>query len=794
MLWVRGGRGGGCFLSFRTYGGAAARYALKNMMMQQKLLLPLLILLTTGLLAQEARPGAEKYSITGTTLRGGDDPYLTDLYWSLNDSPMQQRLRRIRPLPVGVVYYQQRDEGYEEARKEFETIRDLGFTALKQVMLPSPDNPEDYEERIFRAAIDAGISPWYYGKGGWADISPQLLAELGIELAPTPENMPAIQSDPRMIAHQRRVWYARVERMDEKPPPPKGMGEPGRNSPWMPERLIEPFADWLQQEYRTLADLEEAWNCGFVDECDFTDFTAAARELIGSDFDVYGNGTGKKGRDFRRYRDAMKFQSELIVENYQRTMDLYYDWDPDEPERTGGHQLFENQATNTWDLEGQAKTASVGGSFYSSIHLTHHLFLTDNEIMRPVYWQARSIADMFKGGWAAVWESTGGPSAFSGYQQNTVDGGTMSQLFTAYLAAGLKGIGVWMWNSRGEGWEVGEYALTDVQGEPSERAIVAGQFAQRMQEHRFELWDALDEPTVGVLYSWENDAALGRMSMGQYDLNTPVYKTDHDARYRQFHSEGKLGISRALMNRHVPFEYLTERDLSAGLAGRYPVIYLPYMMTLSNEHQEILRQYVADGGRLVADFPVFMLDTYGRLNKQREGGGFPEFFGFQVGDYQHTFNRPLRLLGQDLYTLYGDLKMSGAEVVESFANDVPAVVNHSYGKGEVVLFNFEASRQTFAPGNEAMEQLLTYHTLGEHRPPFAVSEGEHSTVMRRSAPEADHYFILNDGEAESLRITSEVIEYGEAVNVYTATALPRVAGGFEVTVPARSGVWVRVEK
>jgi beta-galactosidase len=750
--------------------------------------------LLSGASAQETTSPPEAYQIEGTQLREGDDPYLTDLYWQLNDSPMQQRLRRLRPLPVGVVYYQQRDEGYAEAKREFETIRDLGFTALKQVLLWDPDNPEGYDERVFRAAIDAGISPWYYGKGGWADITPELLDELGIDLVPTPENMPAIQSHPAMIAHQQEIWHRRVERMEEKPPKPEGMGEPGRNSPWMPPRLIAPFADWLAEHYGSVDSLERAWNCGFIGSCDFADFTAAARELQGSDFDVYGNGTGKKNKDFRRYRDAMKFQSELIVANYQETMDLYYDWDPDEPERTGGHQLFENQALNTWDLEGQAKTASIGGSFYSSIHLTHHLFLTDNEIMRPVYWQARTIADMFKGGWAAVWESTGGPSAFSGYQQNTVTGETMSQLFTAYLAAGLKGIGIWIWNSRGEGWEVGEYALTDVQGEPADRAVVAGTFSKRLQEHRFELWEALDEPLVGILYSWENDASLGRMSLGQYELNTPVYETDHDAQYRQYHSQGKLGLSRALMNHHIPFEYLTERDLAAGLADRYPVIYLPYMLTLSEKHQEILREYVADGGRLVADFPVFMLDTYGRLNKQRTGSDFHQLFGLQVGDYQHAFNRPLRLLNQDVYSLYGELKVGDAEVVETFDTGLPAVLRHSYGEGEVLLFNFEASRQTFRPGNAAMEDFLTYYTLGEHRPPFAVSGAEQSTVMRRSAPEADHYFILNDGEAETITISSEVIDYGAAVNVYTEERLAEVEDGFRVEVPARSGVWVRVEK
>lgn len=737
---------------------------------------------------------AQPFDIKGTQSRVGDDPYLQKLYWQLNDSPMQQKLRNIKPFPVGVVYYQQRGDDLAAAKKEFETIKDLGFTALKQVQLPAPDNPGNFEETVFQAAIDAGISPWYYGKGGWVNITPELLNQLGIEKEWNDENRAAIQADSKMIAYQNQQWRERVGKMKNKPPKPEGMGEPGRNNPWMPERLLPLFSDWLSTTYENIDQLKEAWNCGFTGQCTFTSFDGAAQLLKGKDFDQYGNGTGKLSQDFRRYRDAMKFQSELIVDNYQKTMDLYYEWDADEPERTGGHQLFENQAMNTWDLEAQAKTARIGGSFYSSIHLTHHFFLTENEIILPVYWQARTVADMFKGGWAATWESTGGPTQWSGHQGYTVDGNTMSQLTVAYLAAGLKGIGIWMWNSRGEGWEVGEYALTDIQGEPSDRAVVMGNFSKKLQDHRFELWEAMDEPTVGVLYSWENEAILGRLSLGQYDLNTPVFKTNRDRKFRQFHTEARLGISRALTNNHIPFEYVTERDLDAGLAARYPVIYLPYILTLKQEHINILKKYVAEGGRLVADFPMFMLDEFGRLNKYLEKDDLTELFGLQVADYYHSFNRTTVLHSDTLDTQYGIFKLKGAEVVETFENGQPAIVQHQYGKGEVLLFNFEASRMAYLPGKNDLERFLTYHTLGNIRPAYEVKGAKSSVVMRRTAPNADHYFIINDGNAETIQILSDVIDYESVVDVYSGESLEKVAGGFEVEVGERMGIWVRAVK
>lgn len=736
----------------------------------------------------------QPWVIDGTQLRTGDDPYLQELYWELNSSPMQKKLRQHSPFPVGVVYYQQRGDELVDAVNAFTTIHELGFTALKQVQLKAPYNAPGFRELVFHAAINAGLSPWYYGKGGWITITPRLIDSLGIELDLSPLNMPQIQNHPKMIAFQQKKWHQRVERMKHKPPKPKGMGEPGRNNPWMPERLITAFGQWLAKEYQHLDTLKAAWNCSYTGSCLFESFAEAARELRGTGFDQYGNGTGKKSHDFRRYRDAMKFQSELIVNNYQKTMELYYDWDPEEPERTGGHQIFENQAMNTWDLEAQAKTAAIGGSFYASIHLTHHFFLIENEILRPVYWQARTVADMFKGGWAATWESTGGPTQWSGHQGYTVDGNTMSQLIVSYLAAGLKGIGFWMWNSRGEGWEVGEYALTDIQGQPSERAVVAGNFSKKIQEQRFELWEAVDEPLVGILYSWENEAMLGRLSLGAYDMNTPVYKTDRDLQFRQYHTEGRLGISRALMNHHIPFEYLTERDLDAGLAARYPIIYLPYVLALDDRHLKLLKEYVAQGGRLVADFPVLMLDNYGRLNKHLPGSDFAELFGLQVADYYHAFNQEITLEGMPLNTQYGDLKLNDAKVVHQFENDIPAVLAHTYGKGEVLLLNFEASRLTYLPGNEVLEDLLTYYTLGNHRPSYEVLNAQQSMVLRRTAPRADHYFILNDGSAEEIIIRSDVLNYGKVINVYTGASMRKTEKGFNVQVPERSGVWIRALK
>ena len=745
--------------------------------------------------SEKKRHHTGERSIYEVQARNGDDPFLTGLYWDLNDSPMQQKLRSLKPFPVGVVYYQQRGDDLEAARKEFRTIHDLGFTALKQVQIKAPYNPPDYEEQVFHAALEEGISPWYYGRAGWQTITQALIDELGIALELNRNNLSEIQNHPRMVEYQTNMLHERVDRMKHKPPRPPGMGEPGRNSPFLPDRLIPYFADWLRDTYGDLDTLKDAWNFGYTDSPVVGSFMDAARLMRATSVDEFGNRWGRMSWEFRRMRDAMRFQADLIIANYDEAMQLLYRWDPEEPERTGGHQIFENQAINSWDLEAQAKTASLGGSFYASIHLTHHFFLLDGEITHPVYMQSRIVADMFKGGWSATWESTGGPTQWSGHHNLTVDGDLMQQLFLSYIAAGLKGVGIWMWNARGEGWEAGEYALCDIQGEPTDRAIVAGELSKILQEQRFELWDALDEPVVGILYSWENEAMLGRLSMGLYQLPTPVYDTNRDRMFRQFHSEGRIGMSRALMNHQIPFEYLTDRDVLAGLAHRYPIIYLPYVMALDEATLKGLKDYVAQGGRLVADFPLLMLDDFGRLNKQKPGSDFEVLFGFSTADYYHTFNSPKTFRGEQMDTQFGVLKLTHGEAIESFDDGSPAVIAASYGKGETLVFNFEASRGAFHSGNTFMEEVLVSHTLSDIRAPFQVHGAETSLVFRRAAPTADHYLVINPGDEETIRISSKDIAYANAKDIINTRELEIARNGqVSINVPAHSGAWIRLEK
>jgi beta-galactosidase len=180
-------------------------------------------------------------------------------------------------------------------------------------------------------------------------------------------------------------------------------------------------------------------------------------------------------------------------------------------------------------MEAIAHALTDGGSFYPSIHLAWHFEEVDLEVTRPIYMTASIMQDYFKGGWAAPWESTGGPQQLSGHKGQypeiaqrpaafTVDGGVLSQFLMSYFGAGMKGFGLWCWSARTAGWEAGEFALLDRNNRPSSRVQAAGAIARAANRLRDELWLARKEPIVGVFTDFENDAMWAAVSSHERTL------------------------------------------------------------------------------------------------------------------------------------------------------------------------------------------------------------------------------------------------------------------------------------
>lgn len=406
---------------------------------------------------------------------------------------------------------------------------------------------------------------------------------------------------------------------------------------------------------------------------------------------------------------------------------------------------------------------------------------------RPVYMQAQLANDWAKGIWCATWESTGGPQYFSGGKAPfvpevrtetagfTVNEGTITQLMLSYLAAGFKGFGFWAWNARTAGWEAGEFALLDRNNQPTPRAIRAGQIGQAAVRYRRELWAAHKEPLVGVLVDWENEAQWAAMAADGRD------------HFQSYPIRARIGISRALINANVPWEYVTAADLRAGLGPRYRVIYLPAVLGVTAELQQLLLRYVSEGGRLVLDLPGYYYDEFGRLIPTSPGSMFERTFGAVINEfgYARDINTPVKLGRVPLEGFTACITPTTARVVARYDNRQPAITEAAVGKGRAVIIGCQASLNCWRAGNAATERLIIRHTLGPYRSP-CVCRG--ALVYRLAAPEADHYFLINDGPAKTVRLDSKAYRYRSVTDAVTEEKLKL---GGPIKLEAYSGRWLR---
>lgn len=715
-----------------------------------------------------------------TPIHAQNDPYLHQRYDALHDSPMQQKFRKLAPMPAGVVYVQQPNEGEKEMRVHFQNMKKLGFNALKQIM----PLPTWTIEQISLIALEEGILPWWYGEGGYEEITPALLRQLGIA---GDLSISDILQHPKMVAYQKEVAEKRIqntEKFIQNSPDKKFMRvtsvaydpEIGGRGVELSTKGEALFLEWLKKRYTTVETLNQVWNqyhAGlFLNE-----------QRIFNDWeDVAKNWRNITGREYNHVKDIYRFKVEHNLGRIHESAAQFNRFDPNAPYRGGGElAVFHPFAWYGVDMEGIADVLSNYGSFYPSMHFSWHYNLVKGEITKSLYQQASLMNDFNKGGWTGGWESTGGPMQMDGEKNpghnNSyyVGPDELMQLYLSQLAAGFKGFGIWCWNARSAGKEGGEYSLLDRNGQITDRAVAIGQLGKAMQKYRFELWSAHKEPLVGILYDWENEATWGAMSIPGRD------------EFRFQPVKARIGISNILMTNNVPFEYLTPNDLFKGLAGRYKVLYLPAMLTMRKELLSVLKKYVQEGGRLVMDLPSGWYDENTANLPTGKGSDFEQLFGATIDDFQFSgTNRQLTIAGKEIQGFTINSTATAARVVEKYNNGKPAVLEHTLGKGKAILLGFQASLNAFENSEKASSPILQY-TLGAYFSPYSCSN---ALVYRLAAPEADHYFLLNEATAKTVSLTFKNLKYKRITDAVTG----EVVDSNQLTLATKGGRWIRAEK
>jgi hypothetical protein len=176
--------------------------------------------------------------------------------------------------------------------------------------------------------------------------------------------------------------------------------------------------------------------------------------------------------------------------------------------------------------------------------------------------------------------------------------------------------------------------------------------SRAFQEWRFELWEAEQQPVVGIVYSWENEALYARAGYagGPVIACSVSGCKDFRSQLPYYAVKARAGAAAALTAAGVPWAWITEEELSvwgaSGLQARgFRAVVCPGLLGANaSTLVPTLNGFAEAGGRVVADAP-FLLYTAPHANLLDHtdpvapgGPSVADVFGVYTENLQNTAN------------------------------------------------------------------------------------------------------------------------------------------------------------
>ena len=338
-------------------------------------------------------------------------------------------------------------------------------------------------------------------------------------------------------------------------------------------------------------------------------------------------------------------------------------YDPDHELHVNNHQIFDNIAEYDFPAWREHLT-SLGASAHASWHFGY--------FRREQYAVAMSAnCHIVRSGAGPIpfWvtELQGGNNTYSARKPFCPTADEITQWMWTSLTTGISGLIFWSLNPRAVGGEAGEWGLVNFQNGPSDRLLAAREVIRTLHTHP-EVFGNLEPAAsdIALIYLRESLWAEKKVQLG--DLDDPTFEGRHQG-----------GVIKSVLG---IYEMLLENGIDPQLAefGEYDwtrpsykgkTVILANQVCLPSRSWEALRQFVAKGGKLIAEGLTGYYDEDMRCRFQT---GFPleDVFG---GCLEESKCTP------------GDFTLEGGLPVHLWASTIhPGSVtslHHNYGKGQV---------------------------------------------------------------------------------------------------------------
>ncbi|MEE4194447.1 MAG: beta-galactosidase trimerization domain-containing protein [Anaerolineae bacterium] len=370
--------------------------------------------------------------------------------------------------------------------------------------------------------------------------------------------------------------------------------------------------------------------------------------------------------------------------------------DPEHHLHVNNHAIFQNVAEYDFPAW-RTFLDSFGGSAHASWHFGYF------DRSQYTLAMAADCSLVQSGAGEKPWlmtEIQGGNNTYSGFHAMCPTNEEISQWLWTILGCGGKGGIFWTLNSRASGFEAGEWAMLDMQDQPTDRLLAAADVAQTI--HKNEEFFANAEPVtapIHILYTRESLWIEKTLQRGGSHYEGREVGGVMKSALGYYQTLSDMGVT-PHMGEIGEFNFALENYTGTA-------IILAHQVSIPSKYWDKLRSFVERGGKLIMDGLTAYYDEHAHCIMKHD---FPlaDLCGAHLKEFKlkgNLFDLKVNRLRLPAHCWQGTLECQSAQPAAQ-ENDKVCACRNSFGKGEVLWMPALVGIAARMAGTEKLALLL----------------------------------------------------------------------------------------
>ncbi len=249
------------------------------------------------------------------------------------------------------------------------------------------------------------------------------------------------------------------------------------------------------------------------------------------------------------------------------------------------------------------------------------------------------------------------------------------------LGHGARAISSWLYRTRIKAKQAGEFGLVGWDGSPTDRAKRVGELSSLLQKN------------ADMFLSYEYKAEIAILS-SYSTLHQGILEGYENLEDKKYNQHSWLGAYKLIWGLKLQADFIDDSGILEGNLSKYKVLIAPFVPNISAGVAGRIREFVENGGRIIADFPFGFKDDDGTLHASAPGHGLDKVFGCSFADAVPVIGPPgpqiitvktPGLVSPHLFVQHLRASAHG-KVLSRFNDGRASLVHNKFRRGETYMF------------------------------------------------------------------------------------------------------------